>query len=297
MRNKQRLLRNTCLGVVLVVVIAALWVVISSPSYDDHYFDSDGVTIRYIDIGSGPPVVLVHGYTSNAERSWGANHTLQDLAEDHRVIALDCRGHGKSGKPHDDVAYGVQMGLDIVRLLDHLNIPQAHIAGYSMGGAITAHLLTIHPERFLTATLGGSGGRLNWSEEDEKRAQKEADEMAEGSIASMYARLTASARAEHSEWKLKLISAFVLAGQDQYALAAVRRSNGLQVFTGQQMAAVTVPTQAIIGSLDPKKFEVDRLAEVMPSLTVHVVEGAAHDGADEAFAHRVRAFIAAHTIP
>ena len=50
------------------------------------------------------------------------------------------------------------MANDIVRLLDHLGIARAHIAGYSMGGSIAIKLLSEHPERFLTAIIGGSTG-------------------------------------------------------------------------------------------------------------------------------------------
>jgi pimeloyl-ACP methyl ester carboxylesterase len=49
------------------------------------------------------------------------------------------------------------MAQDVIELMDHLKIDKAHIHGYSMGGGITAQLLATHPERFLTASFGGSG--------------------------------------------------------------------------------------------------------------------------------------------
>ncbi|MHC4911328.1 MAG: alpha/beta fold hydrolase, partial [Planctomycetota bacterium] len=104
----------------------------------DRFFDSDGVRIRYIDVGprDGEPVVLVHGGASSIELQWGETGMIGALDDDYRVIALDCRGHGKSDKPHDTEAYGNEMVLDVVRLLDHLEIEKAHIVGYSMGGRI-----------------------------------------------------------------------------------------------------------------------------------------------------------------
>jgi len=69
------------------------------------------------------------------------------------VIAIDARGHGKSGKPADAKAYGAEMGQDIVRLLDHLKIPRAHIVGFSMGAIIVGHLVTTNPDRFISATF------------------------------------------------------------------------------------------------------------------------------------------------
>src|SRR5207247_2144914 len=120
--------------------------------------------IRYVEQGSGEPVVLVHGYTSYIERAWIENNrnsppfgegVLNALAKNYHVIAFDLRGHGKSDKPHDPAKYGAQISQDIVRLLDHLRIPRAHIIGYSYGATNTATLLSTTPDRFITATLGG----------------------------------------------------------------------------------------------------------------------------------------------
>lgn len=86
--------------------IAAAW---ASANLDDQYFDSNGVRIRYLDHGAGEPVVLVHGYLSRIEHNWMNTGVLQDLSRDHRVIALDCRGHGKSDRPHDPKQYGAEM--------------------------------------------------------------------------------------------------------------------------------------------------------------------------------------------
>src|SRR6185503_733917 len=80
----------------------------------------------------------------------------------YRVVAMDCRGHGQSGKPHDPGQYGLEMVRDVVRLLDHMQITRAHIVGYSMGGSIATQLLVKHPDRLRTVTLLGAG----WAGED-----------------------------------------------------------------------------------------------------------------------------------
>lgn len=59
-----------------------------------------------------------------------------------------------------------QVGLDAIRLLDHLGIKQAHIIRYSMEAHIVARLLTTHPNRFVMATLDGAAGRFRWTAED-----------------------------------------------------------------------------------------------------------------------------------
>ena len=51
----------------------------------DNFFDSNGVRIRYVDQGHGPPVILIHGYTGNIERHWIATGVFANLVKDHRV--------------------------------------------------------------------------------------------------------------------------------------------------------------------------------------------------------------------
>jgi pimeloyl-ACP methyl ester carboxylesterase len=69
--------------------------------------------------------------------------------------------------------------------LDHLDIQRAHIVGYSMGGVIVVKLLASHPERFLTATVGGSAGRRNWTTNDDRAAETAAAEIEKGSLRPM----------------------------------------------------------------------------------------------------------------
>jgi pimeloyl-ACP methyl ester carboxylesterase len=125
---------------------------------EDKYANFSGVKIRYIDRGTGEPIVLLHGGTSSLD-SWVSRGVVANLEKDFRVIAFDARGQGKSDGPRDPAAYGRQQTLDVVRLLDELKIKRAHIVGYSMGGNIIAQLLTLHPERFLTATQVAGPGR------------------------------------------------------------------------------------------------------------------------------------------
>jgi len=117
-------------------------------------FVSKGVKLRYVVEGQGPPVVLIHGLTLDVESQWTDPGIIKALAQDYLVIAMDCRGHGKSDKPHEPAAYGIEMVEDVCRLLDHLRIKKAHIVGYSSGGSIALKLLVTHPERCSSAILG-----------------------------------------------------------------------------------------------------------------------------------------------
>lgn len=142
------------------------------PSAEDQFFNSNDVKIRYVDEGSGEPVFLLHGFSGNVERNWSNLGVVHDLRKDFRVIAFDSRGNGKSGKPHDPSAYGIEMANDVLRLMDHLDMSKAHMVGYSMGARVVAKLLVTRPERFITATLGGYGGQR--TPDDPKVIEQEA---------------------------------------------------------------------------------------------------------------------------
>jgi pimeloyl-ACP methyl ester carboxylesterase len=125
---------------------------------DDHYFDSNGVRIHYVDEGAGEPIVLVHGFAASLQGNWVAPGWFDTLRPLRRIIALDCRGHGMSDKPHDSSMYAMdEMADDVVRLMDHVGVDRADLFGYSMGGAISIRAMVRHPERFRTVTLGGVG--------------------------------------------------------------------------------------------------------------------------------------------
>jgi pimeloyl-ACP methyl ester carboxylesterase len=146
--------RKTLFIVPCLVLFAGVIFGADTKPAEDYMTTSDGVKIHYYIMGKGTPVILIHGYTGTAWGNWFANGIAQALATNHMVVALDCRNHGKSDKP---VANGPGKAQDVVELMDHLKITRAHIHGYSMGGGITAQLLAMIPERFITASFGGSG--------------------------------------------------------------------------------------------------------------------------------------------
>jgi len=128
-----------------------------STASSSRTFDAKGVLIHYLVQGNGEAVVLIHGLYSSAAINWEAPGIVAALARDHEVIALDLPGHGRSDKPDDPNAYGRQMMEDVVLLLDHLKLRRAHIVGYSMGGMVALKLVAEHPDRVVSAVLGGMG--------------------------------------------------------------------------------------------------------------------------------------------
>src|SRR6202795_2315551 len=129
-------------------------------------FQNGEVEIAYLDEAqdqpNAAPIVLVHGFASNKEVNWVQPGWVTTLTRTgRRVIALDNRGHGASGKLYDPSAYhSATMAEDVRALLDHLKIERADVMGYSMGARITAYLAVKHPERVRSAIFGGLGIRL-----------------------------------------------------------------------------------------------------------------------------------------
>ncbi|TNE36809.1 MAG: alpha/beta fold hydrolase [Alphaproteobacteria bacterium] len=126
------------------------------------HFTHQGLTIHFEDVGEGVPVLLVHGFASNAKLNWEVTGWVPFLLENGcRVITLDLRGHGKSDKPHDPALYtSAAMKSDILALLDHLEVSVVHGVGYSMGAMLLLDLLPEEEGRFMTLTLGGVGDVL-----------------------------------------------------------------------------------------------------------------------------------------
>ena len=122
-------------------------------------FHNGDVEIAYLDEGEGDPIILVHGFASSKNVNWVYPTWVSDLKKDgRRVIALDNRGHGDSGKLYDSAQYEIAiMANDVIALLDHLAIERADIMGYSLGSRMTAVLAREQPQRLRSAILGGIG--------------------------------------------------------------------------------------------------------------------------------------------
>ena len=217
-------------------------------------FDSGGVKIHYQVEGKGEPVILIHGLMANAMLNWELPGVIAELAKHHQVIALDCRGHGMSGKPVSEDEYGVKMVDDVVRLMDHLNIQRADVVGYSMGGAITMKLMVLHSERVRSAVLGGMG----WMNSDnvfpgdgkEKKSPTALDACVRG-----FKRLAVSA---------------------------------------EDVRGIKTPFLVIIGDSDPLRQKyVGPLQKLRPDVPVKIVEGAGHVTclAKPEFKKEIRAFL------
>jgi pimeloyl-ACP methyl ester carboxylesterase len=268
-----RRLLNDAIRLSFPIVVLCTTSLLAAPQ--DRFFDSAGMQIHYLEEGAGEPVILLHGFTSSAE-SWLRNGVFPELAKRYHVIALDCRGHGQSGKPHNPDQYGREMGRDVIRLLDARGIKRAHIVGYSLGAQIVAQLVVSSPERFRTATLGGASGRWAWTADDEQLANLEATEMEQRMLRSQLLRVGSPNGPPLTEEQIRAESARRLAGLDTTALAALRRSMRETVVSREQVGAIKIPTLGIVGSDDPALKDFLNLQKLLPTLKLVIVDGASH---------------------
>jgi pimeloyl-ACP methyl ester carboxylesterase len=127
----------------------------SSPGPASPYssFSYRGRRIGYRELGSGPrAIVLIHGLLMDSRMYTRLAPTL--AAHGHRVILADMLGHGTSAQPHAMTEYSMpQFGRDAIAVLDHLELPQAVIAGTSLGANISLEVAVAAPTRVRALVL------------------------------------------------------------------------------------------------------------------------------------------------
>lgn len=252
---------------------------------DMHFFNSDGVRLAYVDIpaheGEGRPVILVHGFASNHAVNWANTLWTTTLARaGRRVIALDNRGHGQSEKLYEPEAYHSHvMAEDVRRLMDHLDLAEADVIGYSMGARITAHLALRHPERVRSAVLGGLGIHLV---EGVGLPLGIADAMEAPSLDVLTDPMQRMFRAFAEQTK-----------SDLRALAACIRGSR-QTLTREEVMSITLPVLVAVGTNDPIAGSPHELAALLPRGRALDIPGRDHNLAvgDKVHKQGVVAFLA-----
>jgi pimeloyl-ACP methyl ester carboxylesterase len=244
-------------------------------------FRHDNVEIAFLDEGEGDPIVLVHGFASNAAVNWVQPGWFTFLKQaGRRVIALDNRGHGASTKLYDPAAYhSALMAADVAALLDHLGLGRADVMGYSMGARITAFLALQNPQRLRSAVFGGLGSRL-------VDGIGVPDDVAEA--------LEAPSLAAVSDPRARLFRGFAeQTKSDLLALAACIRGSS-QTLTRAQIATIRVPALVALGSKDVIGGSAPELASLLPAGQALEIPGRDHMTAvgDKAFKQGVLGFLA-----
>jgi 2-succinyl-6-hydroxy-2,4-cyclohexadiene-1-carboxylate synthase len=134
------------------------------------------IYMHYRLFGSGPRLLMLHGFTGSIEAWQGIPERLGDR---YRVIAVDLIGHGETAAPVDPARYSIEHAVtDLLALLDQLEVKQTALLGYSMGGRVAQHLALDSPERFPVVVLENTAPGIDDPEEratrqasDERQAQ------------------------------------------------------------------------------------------------------------------------------
>jgi pimeloyl-ACP methyl ester carboxylesterase len=143
------------------------------------YVDVAGMRIRYVRKGSGPPLLLVHGFASSIY-TWA--DALSPLAERHDVIAVDLPGFGGSDIPAGFDSHASAEFL--ARAMDALGLARASLAGNSLGGALAAVTAARHPDRVEKLVLLDAAG-YNFAQADRPAMLRLAARLPAGVLAAL----------------------------------------------------------------------------------------------------------------
>ena len=214
-------------------------------------FRSDIADISYDVAGEGPPVLLIHGFASNARVNWWDTGWVKTLNESgYQAITFDNRGHGMSTKLYDQAAYPApEMAEDARRLLDHLGIPQVLVMGYSMGARIAAFLTINHPERVRAVVFAGLAENMIKGFGGSEAIAEALEAPSLETVTDPGARVF-RLFAEQTKSDLK-------------ALAACMRSERQRI-TPAELALITAPVLVVAGELDEIAGAVEPLVEAIP---------------------------------
>jgi len=233
---------------------------------------TDDTAVAFTVVGSGPTVLLAHG-TGLSEVVWrGLGYTA--ALEGFRVVGVDLRGHGRSGKPHrpQDYAFAVQVD-DLLAVLDAVDARSAHFVGYSLGACIGFHLASGHPERVSAfVSLGGRFGALAGEPDTLFFPNTVATLQTRGTEGSL------EAWAAHRGGPVDSGTALAFRQNNPLALAALLESleheRGLDP---DRLAAITAPTLLLTGDRDAGGMRDAHVAErALPRAMTTVVAHADH---------------------
>jgi pimeloyl-ACP methyl ester carboxylesterase len=230
----------------------------NSPT-EPHYFESfDGARLAWREMGEGRPVVLLHGYFSDAVTNWVRyGHAATIAARGFRVIMSDLRAHGSSAKPHDSASYPPDvLARDGLALIAHLGLTDYDLGGYSLGARTTVRMLVAGaaPRRIILSGMGLDG------------------------------LIDTARRAEHFRHILTNLGSFERGSEKWMAEAFLKTTKGdpvallhiIDTFVDTsraQIAAIEQPVLVLAGDQDDDNGSAEALAAVLPDASYRAVPG------------------------
>jgi len=227
--------------------------------------DRDGVSIHYEVHGSGPPLLLTHGYSSTSGMWQGQ---IAALSKHHKLVLWDMRGHGQSGYPEDTSAYSEALTVaDMAALLDAVGAETAIVGGLSLGGYMSLAFYRAHPNRVRALLIIDTGPGFKKDDAREawnKRARETGDRYDKEGLAVLKSGSAERAYAVHR-------SADGLANAARGMLA---QKNSAVI---ESLPSIKVPSIVIVGSNDtPFLAASDYMAAKIPGCKKAVIPNAGH---------------------
>ena len=212
--------------------------------------------------------MLVHGFGSSRGQNWKSTGWFGTLTEAGRqVVAMDCRGHGESDKPHDEALYGHdRMAEDVRSVMDAADIEMCDLIGYSMGGFIGLRVLARFGARIASLSLGGVGAHYLTGPRISS----------EGSRAALSAALLTDDKGSITDPRGRMFRDFAdQPGKDRVALAACMRAMS-PALAPEILSQLQQPILVVCGENDDIAGPPEPLARAVPHGVSATIAGRDH---------------------
>jgi 3-oxoadipate enol-lactonase len=235
-----------------------------------------GIEIAYEDVGSGPSVVLLHGYPFNRSL-W--REQVEELRQSHRIIVPDLRGHGESAVTPGPATME-SMALDVAALLETLNISRATIGGLSMGGYVALAFYRLFPLRVRSLVLADTRpqedteeGKQNREQQAEKALKEGMEGIADGMLPKLLAPETVAERPDIVRRVREMI-----VGTEPEGAASVLRGMAVRKDNTSFLSRIIAPTLILVGSKDALTPVADSelMHREIGGSRLRIMEGAGH---------------------
>lgn len=224
-----------------------------------HFKGFDGADLVWREMGEGRPVLMLHGFFSDAETNWiKYGHAAAIAAGGMRVIMPDLRAHGDSAKPHDAAAYPPDvLAKDGLALLRHLQIDGDYdLGGYSLGARTTARMLMLGaaPRRVVISGMGLQGLTTTGTRGDFFRRVLSASDDFERGTPEWFAQAFLKTSGGDAKALIRILDTFVDTPESD-------------------LASITQPVLVLSGADDFDNGSAEALAAVLPNASHVTVPG------------------------